>query len=143
MRGWRGEDLLKFIARTKFAKNRIRWLRTVSESDLDSLYKGALFTVYPSLSEGWGLPVQESLVRGIPCIASNAGAIPEAGVDLATYVDPNNQAQITAAIARYAGNLVAVTADRLRLAARLRQPHHLPSWNDAAQVLLRAAGHQH
>jgi glycosyltransferase involved in cell wall biosynthesis len=140
MRGWQGEALLEFIATTRYAKDRIRWLQTVSEADLDGLYRGALFTVYPSLSEGWGLPVQESLSRGIPCIASNAGAVPEAGLDLARYVDPNDQAQITAAIERYARDPAALSADRSRLSARLSGREKLPSWNDTARAVLRAAG---
>jgi glycosyltransferase involved in cell wall biosynthesis len=47
-----------------------------------------MFTVYPSLYEGWGLPVAESLTLGQFCIASSTSSLPEVGGDLIEYIDP-------------------------------------------------------
>jgi len=54
--------------------------------------------------------VQESLAFGVPCIASKAGAIPEVGGDLAVYVDPTDDAQVSAAIDRYLTDPAALAA---------------------------------
>lgn len=57
---------------------------------LKALYRKAIALIYPSLYEGYGMPVAEALVCGCPVIASNASSIPEAGGDAALYFDPNN-----------------------------------------------------
>jgi len=54
-------------------------LDNVNDAELSYLYRHCLFTVYPSLSEGWGLPVGESLAYGKFCIASSASSLPEVG----------------------------------------------------------------
>lgn len=59
-----------------------------SDRELAWLYGKCAFTAFPSFSEGWGLPVGESLWFDKPCVASNATAIPEAGGDLCLYGDP-------------------------------------------------------
>ena len=91
--------------------------------------------MYPSLIEGWGLPVQESLLHGVPCIASNAGAIPEAGLDLAAYVDPADDTQLTAAIERYVCDPSALPEARSKISAFLADRTQLPSWRDAAETI--------
>lgn len=64
-------------------------LSHISDDQLASLYRSAWLTVFPSLMEGWGLPVGESLAHGKVCIASRESSIPEVGGDLALYVDPH------------------------------------------------------
>lgn len=59
-----------------------------SEEELASLYKGAVATVFPSLYEGFGLPLIESMACGTPVIASNTTSLPEVGGDAGFYVDP-------------------------------------------------------
>lgn len=62
----------------------------VSDKELNLLYKQALFCVYPSLYEGWGLPVAEALSLGKAVIASDQGSLPEVGGELVRYVSPWN-----------------------------------------------------
>jgi glycosyltransferase involved in cell wall biosynthesis len=137
--GWRSKTLMRYLKDTQFAGGAIRWLKKVDDSELAALYRGALFSVYPSLSEGWGLPVQESLAFGVPCIASHTGAIPEAGLDLAVYVDPTDNDDVTRAIERYLTDPLALAAARSRIGAFVEEKEHLPSWNDAACMVLDAA----
>lgn len=60
----------------------------VSEEELASWYKGAIVTAFPSLYEGFGLPLIESMACGTPVIASNTTCLPEIGGDAGYYVDP-------------------------------------------------------
>jgi hypothetical protein len=59
------------------ANPRIRWLGVVDDETLHDLYRAASFTVYPSLIEGFGMPVLESLWHGRPCVCSTGGALEE------------------------------------------------------------------
>jgi glycosyltransferase involved in cell wall biosynthesis len=139
VKGWGCRRLLQHLERTRFAGGAIRWLSLASDLQLAALYRGALFTVYPSILEGWGLPVQESLGYGVPCIASKTGATPEAGLDLALYVDPGNDVDVTAAIERYATDPTALAHDRSRIDAWLKRKEKLPTWDDAARTVLKMA----
>lgn len=72
----------------------------ISEHDLPGVYKGALATVFPSLYEGFGLPVIESMACGTPVITSNVTALPEVAGDAALLVDPLDESAIAHAIER-------------------------------------------
>lgn len=66
----------------------IRWLGPVPEADLPALYSAATVFVFPSLFEGFGLPVIEAMACGAPVICSNATALPEVAGDAAILFDP-------------------------------------------------------
>jgi glycosyltransferase involved in cell wall biosynthesis len=87
-RGWGVNDFLQDLRFDPRTKNLIKILDHVSDSNLKALYENSLFTVYPSLYEGWGLPVAESLAAGKFCLASNIPSILELGRDLIEYIDP-------------------------------------------------------
>jgi glycosyltransferase involved in cell wall biosynthesis len=76
----------------------VRFLPYMSQQDLIALYAGAELSVYPSLIEGWGIPVCESLALGTPIVTSNTSAMPEAGGDFASYFDPQSTESIADAI---------------------------------------------
>jgi glycosyltransferase involved in cell wall biosynthesis len=69
----------------------IRFETGLDDGQLAWLYGNCRFTVFPSLSEGFGLPVAESLAYGKVCVASTAEAIPEAGQGVAIGIDPGNR----------------------------------------------------
>lgn len=88
MPGWGVNDLMADLRLDPRIQPYIRILNHVTDSDLACLYKNAYFTVYPSLYEGWGLPVAESLAYGKFCLASDVASIPEVGGELIEYLDP-------------------------------------------------------
>jgi len=76
----------------------IKLLGFVPDEDLVGLYSGAQAFVYPSLYEGFGLPVVEALSCGCPVVTSNVSSLPEIGGEAAIYVDPLSVAAITSGI---------------------------------------------
>ncbi len=106
----------------------------VSEADLPALYSGADLFVFPSLSEGFGLPVLEAMSCGTPVICSNTSSLPEVAGDAAILVDPLN----TEALAEKMRNVA--TQAELRHAMRekgLAQAIRF-SWERTAQETLAA-----
>lgn len=87
--GWRNQEFNKTL-RSNQLPHFVEIIHLPSDSDLASLYQNCLFTIYPSLYEGWGLPVGEAAWFGKACITSNATSLPEVCGDLAIYVDPTN-----------------------------------------------------
>ena len=86
--GWRIADLKQQLEDTNYLDGKVILIDSANDLELSYLYKSCMFTVYPSLVEGGGLPVGESLAYGKPCIASGATSIPEVGGDFVRYIDP-------------------------------------------------------
>ncbi len=76
----------------------LRWLGRVPDEELARLYRGALCVAYPSLYEGFGLPVLEAMACGAPVVTSVTGATAEVAGDAAVLVDPFETAAIAAGI---------------------------------------------
>lgn len=89
-RGWGLESFDEFMRQTNALDQTVWVLQGTTDAELAWLYGKSLFTVYPSMYEGWGLPVGESLWFGTPCIASSATSIPEVGLELALYFSPED-----------------------------------------------------
>lgn len=88
--GWRANEFLQQLVSTRYLNGKFRILSDISDSELDMLYGNAMFTVYPSLYEGWGLPVGESLVKGKICVTTRNSSLPEVGGQFAVYIDPSD-----------------------------------------------------
>jgi glycosyltransferase involved in cell wall biosynthesis len=86
-KGWRMEEMIKTWRSVKCSE-RIRWLDYVTDDDLGRLYSGAAFLAYPSIVEGFGLPILEAMSVGCPVLTSNVSSMPEVAGDAAFYVDP-------------------------------------------------------
>jgi glycosyltransferase involved in cell wall biosynthesis len=94
------EDDLRARAVELDAGDRIRFMGWLDDDVLDGLYRTAACFVFPSLAEGFGLPVLDALVRGTPVACSNATSLPEVAGDAALYFEPTDTGAITAAIER-------------------------------------------
>jgi len=129
------EFLKNELAAVGYLDGRIRILPDVTDDELACLYASCLFTIFPSFVEGWGLPVQESIAFGRPCLASSATSVPEAGLDLATYFDPYNLPGFEKLLARWIENGSDLAAAEARIAEHLSS-HVLPTWNASAAALV-------
>ncbi len=90
MKAWGVEDLLSDIDLDPRVQGSILILSEISDAELSGLYQNALFTVYSSCYEGWGLPIAESLNYGKMAIVSSTSSMPEVGRDLVDYVHPDD-----------------------------------------------------
>jgi alpha-1,3-rhamnosyl/mannosyltransferase len=95
--GWLREDLTA-LARERQVAERVMVLDHVPTVTLDALYRGASVFVYPSLYEGFGLPVLEAMAAGAPVVTSNLSAMPEVLGDTGILVDPLSTRAISGAI---------------------------------------------
>lgn len=86
--GWLTDDLRTQLAIDPLVRDSIIVANKVNDEALSWLYENCEFTVYPSLYEGWGLPIVESFYHGKACVASNTSSMPEAGQGLAMHLDP-------------------------------------------------------
>jgi glycosyltransferase involved in cell wall biosynthesis len=78
----------------------VRFPGWISAEELEGLWAMAAAFVYPSLYEGFGLPVLEAMARGVPVACSNASSLPEVAGDAALLFDPRQQGEIATAIMR-------------------------------------------
>jgi glycosyltransferase involved in cell wall biosynthesis len=84
-RGWLYEDIFSEAERHG---DRVRILGFVDEGDLPALYRNAALFAFPSLYEGFGLPVLEAMACGVPVVCSNASSLPEVAGQAGLLVDP-------------------------------------------------------
>ena len=87
------------VARDRFSlKERLNFAGFVSDAELAQLYRSCRAVVFPSLYEGFGLPVLEAMSFGKPVVLSNAGSLPEIGANAAIYFDPRNPEELVKAL---------------------------------------------
>jgi glycosyltransferase involved in cell wall biosynthesis len=103
---------------------------------LDALYRKADAFLYPSLYEGFGLPVLEAMARGVPTVVSSASSLPEVAGDAALSVDPLSMDRLTQAVTRVLTD--PEEAGRLAEAGRRRAAEF--SWERTARETLAAYG---
>jgi glycosyltransferase involved in cell wall biosynthesis len=87
-KGWLAEEVYNLLTKDPDINQKVTILKHASDQELYWLYKNCLFTVFPSMYEGWGLPIAESLNQGKTCISSNTSSMPEVGGDFVKYVSP-------------------------------------------------------
>jgi glycosyltransferase involved in cell wall biosynthesis len=68
--------------------NRVIFLENVTNNQLPIIYQNAAMFIYPSIFEGFGIPIIEALISKIPVITTNKGCFPEAGGPNSVYIDP-------------------------------------------------------
>lgn len=132
--GREGWGCAETVARLKDpSSGHVRWLSYVPHEDLPVLMNMALALVFPSLYEGFGLPVLEAFAAGVPVIASNATSVPEVTGDAALLVDPVDEAAWAEAMEAVTASSELCAGLRSNGAARARAF----SWDQAAASLGR------
>ena len=107
----------------------VHTIEGVSEDDLVQLYSSAVAFVFPSLAEGFGLPIIEAMQCGCPVITSSASCLPEIAGDAAILVDPLSAAEIAEAML----TTIDPAGDRLQLISRgFNRAEHF-SWKNTAK----------
>ncbi len=132
MRGW---TTSAFDTAMRARRARVLHIADASDTDIAALYEHCLFTIYPSLLEGWGLPVGEALSRGRLCVVSDRGALAEAGQGFAPAIDPTD---IDAALPLLR-RLLREPAFRAAQEARLRAGFRPRRWPEVAAGIAAAA----
>jgi glycosyltransferase involved in cell wall biosynthesis len=128
--GWHPQPLLRAISQE--GPGDIVLTGAVGPGELDALYRGAAAFVYPSLYEGFGLPVLEAMSRGTPCVVSSSSSLPEVAGEAALPVDPRSVVGLAEAIERVTSD--PELAGRLREAGLARAARF--SWDDTARGTL-------
>lgn len=118
-RGYGADRIVERI-RNSPARDRIHLVGHVADEVRACLYARAEALVFPSLEEGFGLPVIEAFAAGLPVIASNVSALPEVAGGAAMLVDPLRPPEITEAIGCVLGNSVLRADLRSKGAARVQ-----------------------
>lgn len=121
-RGWGGVEA---------AGRGVSWVGFASDGDLARLYRGALCVVYPSLYEGFGIPILEAMSCGTPVVTSRGGATEEVAGGAAVLVDAEDVSSIAAGIEQAIARRAELRPAGLRRAGDY-------SWDASAQLLLRA-----
>lgn len=114
-------------------KGKVKIINCLSDASLKVLYENCLFTVYPSLYEGWGLPICESLVCGKNIICSNTSSMREIGSDLCHYFDPINYKQLKNLILKLATN----KKYRIQKEKEIIYKYSSNTWNKCAESLIK------
>jgi glycosyltransferase involved in cell wall biosynthesis len=132
--GWLVSDLMEQLHTSRFLDGKIIHIDSPTDEELEALYEGCLFTLFPSLYEGWGLPVTESYAFGCPCIISNTSSLPEAGGSLARYIDREN----TTDAFRVIGETIEDQAGLRAWRDRVRREFRPVEWSQSACAVLKA-----
>jgi glycosyltransferase involved in cell wall biosynthesis len=128
-RGWDDDEIVR---RAGELGDSVRLLGHVSDGDLAALYRLCEVFCYPSLYEGFGLPVLEAMQAGAPAITSRVSSLPEVGGDAAVYVDPTSVEDIRNALDR----LLSSPEERAALTERGRRRAAQFSWQRTAEEIL-------
>ena len=126
--GWKNEELLKTFNNSRY-KDSIFFTGYLSDKALISVYQQALAFIYPSLYEGFGLPVLEAMSSGVPVITSNNSSLAEIATDAALCCDPYSVEEIAVSMQRIAESQTL----RQNLAALGIQRSNEFSWEKTAE----------
>ena len=132
--GWKSSSFISTLVETGYLDGRIMLLRDISDIDLKMLYDKCLFTVCPTLYEGWGLPISESLALGKICVSSNRASVPEVAGDFGVYIDIDDFDESL----RVIRNLSADAVARRRQETKIRRNYKPITWRSVADKVVAA-----
>jgi glycosyltransferase involved in cell wall biosynthesis len=128
------EAELAALARELGVADRVRLPGWLHQQDIEGLYRAATCVVYPSLYEGFGLPVLEAMARGVPVACSDRSSLPEVAGQAALLFDPENLDAIRSAVTR----LLKDPALRERLSSAGRERAACFTWARTAELTLES-----
>lgn len=129
--GW-GSEVLVARLRALQSEGACSWLQYVPATELRALYQSASVFVFPSLWEGFGIPVLEAFASRVPVVTSNVSSLPEVAGDAALLVDPRSVAELSKAMAQLAEDRTLATSLMEKGCARAA----LMSWEACASKTL-------
>jgi glycosyltransferase involved in cell wall biosynthesis len=132
--GWLVDDLMQQMRNAAFLGGLVEVVESPSDAQLAALYRGAMFTVYPSHYEGWGLPVVESHDFGTPVVCADNTSLPEAGGDLARYFEADSVGDAVRVIRGLLEDPAGLAAWRAVVQTRFRPV----AWRETAAAMLAA-----
>jgi glycosyltransferase involved in cell wall biosynthesis len=132
--GWKSEGFLAELVETDYLNGKVILLQDISDADLRLLYSRCLFTVCPSLYEGWGLPVGESLAAGKICVCSDRASIPEVAGEFGVYIDIGNFEQSLETVR----GLIIDPAARRKLEQKIHRNYDPIAWRSVAEKVVAA-----
>jgi glycosyltransferase involved in cell wall biosynthesis len=127
-KGWHFDEIFD-TARSLNLAEQVLFTGYIDEADKPALMRGASLFVYPSLHEGFGIPVLEAMAPGVPTIAGNRTSIPEIAGDGAVLINPESLAELSNALEL----LYSDPAARVRLAAKGLEQAARFSWRKTAE----------
>ncbi|MEM8567466.1 MAG: glycosyltransferase family 1 protein [Bacteroidota bacterium] len=130
--GWLETDLAEYIESLKLTNN-VHILGYVSDATLRWLYRSCWAFIYPSIYEGFGLPVLEAMAAGAATIISNATSLPEIGGNAVLYVDPLDKESIAASLVK-----IDDETCRHHLQSKCYQQAKNFAWSTTASVVYHA-----
>ncbi|MGQ9908847.1 MAG: glycosyltransferase family 4 protein [Candidatus Flexifilum sp.] len=131
-KGWLDDPIYAAI-RAHHVEDHVHFLGFVADADLPALYSGAVLTALPSLYEGFGIPVLESMACGTPVLTSSISSLPEVAGDAAVLVDPTDLEAIIDGLER----LLLDHELRRQLTELGLARATLFTWDSAANLLLQ------
>lgn len=123
------------IAYDPVLEDNVKIHNCLADEDLDLLYKNSLFTVYPSLYEGWGLPISESLIHGKNVVCSSTSSMIEIAPDLCHFADPLNYNELKRLILK----LAVDKKYRLQKESEISLKYLPNTWKDCARNIITIA----
>lgn len=119
------QDAVRLAAERMGLSDCVHFLGYLSDSEFDAVWRGCLALVFPSLYEGFGIPLLEAMALGKPVLASNVTSLPEVGGDAALYFDPRLPSEMADAMERIVRH--STLAERLAKAGRIRVSRFSPN----------------
>ena len=128
--GWRVDDLMDELNAHPSVGDSLLILKSIRDEELAALYQNAAFCLYPSIYEGYGLPIVEAFAYGKAVLASTGGALPEVVGDFSPRLDPTDELAWHDTIKLWIEQPARVAGFEEKIRAQFRHP----TWDQAART---------